>query len=1474
MPARVSSAWTEEAAEQHYAEGHLKRDAAALDELLGSWRQDLELGHLRDEGVKIRDRVAAKRRPASARPASAAKGDAAGAAPQRRRPRSAHPFSKGLIALPQQTPTQTEARAQTQTRTQVQPALRIPEEFVELLKNRAIRKVSLGAQGLRPTDAEVLSNFLARDRVVTELVLPRNRIGCEGLAHLARALAGTPVELLDLSDNDLCHSGWPSQAHLFDAGALEELVDTWPETAVTDLDLSYNCLTGKDSTTASLQAVHAIARGLAAPAGCPLRRLTLAHNRIGDEGAALLGIALERRSHHLRMLDLSYCSLLSAPNGSRADRASGLIQIFKALSSNHELRSLDLSGNAIGSVANELLSGGTGAICGRGVETLANCFADSTMPALTELVLADNGFTYGEESKLALSLLNNRSLDALDMTPGPREQEQSAKRVLYPTEGTPIGVHYVELLAQRDPGGGGKSSPLHWSCRQRSAACVAIMLWRHPKLLLDMDGYGDTPLDVARTVFDPACIELLERAYQQRISYRSRWVSSGEVVRADMQQMSEYAMDGETGQRVMLRFFPSEKRARWAYERDMLRAIAPGEDGGPGDRLIAGLVDSFFDESREKAGLPPFCLVLEAGESTLDEILAIRRERQAHAVQSRFGEYGRDAHELTAPSSMKAHAASLASVVFTPTEVRFLARHLAESLFHLHSTCRVAHAAISARTVMRFGDGSWRTIDHFHSKPFGTMVNTAACAPSCPPELAASILSGDLPGLAISASYDVWGIGALLFELLTGRPLVASADTPFKVVAEQYDVYSRLAALDTAQIMARLVEIGDEVAKDFVGLLLGAVGGARVGVEALLGRGAGRTTPHKFLCLTAAEHSDGWLSDQAVTPGNGDDDLTWVSVPRWSSVADAAARGGTITTYEVVVNLPGQPVRSVNRRYAEFKWLLEALQDTCTAPEGGRRSKPFFGWEAGNVEPIHVGPLSPAAAERRRLGLQRFIQTAADISDDCAQVVLRWLGPVVTGQEAEAAAAAAEAEAEAEAAAQAAAEAIPKHLRLGKYVGFPGVDQPFAPGASESEDAVDESRSRQNKTTVPVIKEHESASRTISLLQENTNVSISSIAPEFTSFAQSEDPEVILSQPSERRPSSAHRKNLVQPLSDTATAVSELQDQLGTLLQSIQQAADASSAASVKPSAAIQQLASMLHAQNAIAEVLAASARAHAADAALPGLQRGDHSAEAAETQIALNELKRQMDYVGEQLLVAQNAAANDTTEPVPVISITWRRLDAVLCRLLWLAGGFVSGAHWVPVAAHLHRRERRRAAAAVYANEKRKKAGKYAEPLEPPSEDDGERALPFVTRALVYWLYVGTICTIKVMMSNEGVLAYADCDSTGSGTPISRNFVEAFDSDSVVLDTECLWQKQSATFIAAYVLHWYTAALLVTNWLVDGLWLVPLSKQLRRSQPVRFALVLEHPCCKPGWSYFLTGGLALLLMGAAAVHSLLAWTY
>lgn len=162
---------------------------------------------------------------------------------------------------------------------------------------------------------------------------------------------------------------------------------------------------------------------------------------------------------------------------------------------------------------------------------------------------------------------------------------------------------------------------------------------------------------------------------------------------------------GTTGQRVLLRFFETEERARWARERDLLRAIATTGSGGveaegqSGDRLIAGLVDAFYDSGREAAGLPPFCIVVEAGEATLRETMGARQERQDEAGQSRFAEYGRGVSmmaQMLAPSAMRAHAAMLPTTRFTPAEVRFIARCAAETLYHLHSICRVSLAALDA----------------------------------------------------------------------------------------------------------------------------------------------------------------------------------------------------------------------------------------------------------------------------------------------------------------------------------------------------------------------------------------------------------------------------------------------------------------------------------------------------------------------------------------------------------------------------------------------------------------------------------------------------------------------------------------------------------------------------------------------------------------------------------------------------------
>ena len=99
---------------------------------------------------------------------------------------------------------------------------------------------------------------------------------------------------------------------------------------------------------------------------------------------------------------------------------------------------------------------------------------------------------------------------------------------------------------------------------------------------------------------------------------------------------------------------------------------------------------------------------------------------------------------------------------------------------------------------------------------------------------------------------------------------------------------------------------------------------------------------------------------------------------------------------------------------------------------------------------------------------------------------------------------------------------------------------------------------------------------------------------------------------------------------------------------------------------------------------------------------------EAEESDAALKKLRLQMDFIDKELTVSSKG--EDEVQATVVVSVSWRRLDAALCRLLWLCGGFVHGAHWVPVASHLHRRLKRREAAAAHAKAQRKSAGKYEE--------------------------------------------------------------------------------------------------------------------------------------------------------------------
>lgn len=93
------------------------------------------------------------------------------------------------------------------------------------------------------------------------------------------------------------------------------------------------------------------------------------------------------------------------------------------------------------------------------------------------------------------------------------------------------------------------------------------------------------------------------------------------------------------------------------------------------------------------------------------------------------------------------------------------------------------------------------------------------------------------------------------------------------------------------------------------------------------------------------------------------------------------------------------------------------------------------------------------------------------------------------------------------------------------------------------------------------------------------------------------------------------------------------------------------------------------------------------------------------------------------------------------------------------------------------------------------------------------------------------------------------------------------------MLGMACLYQQQSNEFIGAYVLQWFIAASLVTTWVVDGLWLIPLNKQLRQGQSIRLALpVTGSPEAAPIWSYVVAIALAFFIVSCATLYGVATW--
>ena len=104
------------------------------------------------------------------------------------------------------------------------------------------------------------------------------------------------------------------------------------------------------------------------------------------------------------------------------------------------------------------------------------------------------------------------------------------------------------------------------------------------------------------------------------------------------------------------------------------------------------------------------------------------------------------------------------------------------------------------------------------------------------PELAAAVV-GLGPPVAAGRAVDMWGLGILLLELLTARPLFepSSCDT------------AAVARLTQEMIDRRLAAVPSEAA-DMLRQLLQIDPARRPTAEQLLGKGGGRLQPHRFVC--------------------------------------------------------------------------------------------------------------------------------------------------------------------------------------------------------------------------------------------------------------------------------------------------------------------------------------------------------------------------------------------------------------------------------------------------------------------------------------------------------------------------------------------------------------------------------------------------------------------------------------------------
>eukprot|EP01114_Cavostelium_apophysatum_P000258 TRINITY_DN1024_c0_g2_i1.p1 TRINITY_DN1024_c0_g2~~TRINITY_DN1024_c0_g2_i1.p1 ORF type:complete len:803 (+),score=220.76 TRINITY_DN1024_c0_g2_i1:98-2506(+) len=234
------------------------------------------------------------------------------------------------------------------------------------------------------SDAKKIAQVVSKSSSLSNLILPKNKIGDSGAKALAEALVSSSVTALDLSDNKIGAAG---------VSCLTDLLVT--NKTLTAIHLGGNNITQKGAAYLRL----------ALDQNNTLTSLDLPNSKLNDEGLAHIAHGL-RNNSSLTKLNLS----------TNEFSAEGAKQIANALWNNTSLASLSLSYNKIGDV---------------GAVAFAEALEKNA--GLTSLDLYACGIEVAGGLKLASAMERNKSLSSLsfsDVLPKLGDQTQERLKQL------------------------------------------------------------------------------------------------------------------------------------------------------------------------------------------------------------------------------------------------------------------------------------------------------------------------------------------------------------------------------------------------------------------------------------------------------------------------------------------------------------------------------------------------------------------------------------------------------------------------------------------------------------------------------------------------------------------------------------------------------------------------------------------------------------------------------------------------------------------------------------------------------------------------------------------------------------------------------------------------------------------------------------------------------------------------------------